>query len=346
MRHAVWSVVVVGLLGLVLGSVGAASADEPSLRSLADARSLLIGSAVDTTVLANSPEYAAVLASQFSSVTPENVMKWQLVEPVRGGFNYAAADRLVAFADAHNQLVRGHTLVWHNQLPAWVSASTFSSAELAAILEQHITEEAGHFSGHIYAWDVVNEAFNDDGTWRDSIWYRAMGPGYVAQALQWARAADPAARLYINDYNTEGIGPKSNALYALVQDLQAQQVPVDGVGFQAHLSTQSAFPTDFGANLQRFADLGVDVAVTEADIRVPLPATDARLNDQADYFRQLLRGCLGVERCTSFTVWGFTDAHSWVPSVFAGQGAATPFAEDLQPKPAYFALRDTLSQTQ
>jgi endo-1,4-beta-xylanase len=345
-RYAVFRVLLVGLLGFVLVPVGAATADEPSLRSLADTRSRLIGSAVDTTVLATSPGYSDVLANQFSSVTPENVMKWQLVEPVRGVFDYAAADRLVAFAGAHNQLVRGHTLVWHNQLPHWISEDAFNSDELAAILEQHVTQEAEHFRGHIYAWDVVNEPFNDDGTWRDSIWYRALGPDYVAQALQWARAADPAAKLYINDYNTEASGPKSDALYALVQDLQAQQVPIDGVGFQAHLSTQNAFPPDLSANLQRFADLGIDVAITEADVRVLLPVTDAKLNDQANYFRQLLRSCLSVDRCVSFTVWGFTDAHSWVPSVFAGQGAATPYAEDLQPKPAYIALRDSLVQAQ
>ena len=338
MRHGPWRVLLIGMF-----VVTSAAADEPSLRSLAEARSSMFGTAVDTTVLANSPAYAAVLANQFSSVTPENVMKWQTGRASARRLRLRRGGSARRVRRAHNQRVRGHTLVWHNQLPAWVTAGDFSSDELAAILEQHITQEAAHFRGHIYAWDVVNEPFNDDGTWRDTIWYRAMGPTYVAQALQWADAADPAARLYLNDYNTEAIGPKSNAMYALVQDLQAQQVPLDGVGFQAHLSTQYAFPTDFGANLQRFADLGVDVAVTEADIRVPLPVTDARLNDQADYFSQLLRSCLSVQRCVSFTLWGFTDAHSWVPGVFAGQGAATPYAEDLQPKPAYFALRDALN---
>jgi endo-1,4-beta-xylanase len=336
--------VVVALFALVLGTVGPTHADGPSLRDLADARARLIGSAVDTTVLANSPDYAAVLASQFSSVTPENVMKWQRIEPVRGVFDYAAADRLVAFAEAHNQRVRGHTLVWHNQLPAWVSADVFSTDELAAILQDHVTQEADHFRGHIAAWDVVNEAFNDTGTWRDSIWYRALGPDYVALALRAARAADPDARLYINDYNIEAPGPKSDALYKLVQDLHAQGVPVDGVGFQAHLSTQSVFPPNLTANLQRFADLGLEVAITEADVRVPLPVTDARLSTQADYFRQLLQSCWAVDRCVSFTVWGFTDGHSWVARAFPGQGAATPYDAELNPKPAYFALLDSLRQ--
>jgi endo-1,4-beta-xylanase len=342
MRHAALALTTLVLPGLL--SVSPAAAQDPSLRTLADGRSKLIGTAVDTTVLAGSPEYAAVVASQFSSVTPENVMKWQLVEPTRGKFDYAAADRLVAFAADHNQLVRGHTLVWHNQLPPWLTEDAFSSDELSALLHEHITQELDHFRGHIYAWDVVNEPFNDDGTWRDSIWYRAMGPDYVARALQWARAADPDTRLYINDYNTEAIGPTSDATYALVQDLLARQVPLDGVGFQAHLSTQYGFPSTFSANLQRFADLGLDVAVTEADVRVPLPPSDAKLSAQADYFRQILQACLAVERCVSFTVWGFTDAHSWVPTTFAGQGAATLYAEDLRPKPAYFGLRDALIQ--
>jgi endo-1,4-beta-xylanase len=346
MRHARVQLVLLAMLALGLTAMTPPARDIPSLRSLADAHSRLIGSAVNTTVLASSPAYAAVLASQFSTVTPENVMKWQLVEPERGAFDYAAADRLVVFAEAHAQVVRGHTLVWHNQLPRWVTDSGFSAEDLAAVLQEHITQEMDHFRGRIYAWDVINEPFNDNGTWRDSIWYRGMGPQYIAQALQWARAADPDARLYINDYNTEAIGPKSDAMYTLVQDLLARQVPIDGVGFQAHLSTQYAFPANFSANLQRFADLGLDVAVTEADVRMPLPATETKLGKQAEYYRQLLQSCLSVDRCASFSIWGFTDAHSWVPTAFVGQGAATPYAEDMQPKPAYFALRDALLQPQ
>jgi len=292
-------------------------------------------------VLANDAAYAALLGQEFSMVTPENSMKWQPLEPQPGQLDFRAADALVAFAQAHDQRIRGHTLVWHNQLPPWLvpTSATLDDAALAALLQQHIAAEVGHFRGAVYAWDVVNEPFNDDGSWRPSLWYTRLGRDYVAQALSWAHAADPDAKLYINDYNIEALGPKSDALYALVAELQARGVPLDGVGVQAHLASQYPFPATLEANLQRFADLGLDVAITEADVRLPLPADAAALAQQAAYFGRLGRACASQPRCVSFSVWGFTDAHSWVPGTFAGQGAATPFDASLQPKPAYAALQ-------
>jgi endo-1,4-beta-xylanase len=196
----------------------------------------------------------------------------------------------------------------------------------------------------VYAWDVVNEAFNEDGTLRPTIWLDQLGPGYIAKAFRWAHEADPRAKLYYNDYNLESIGPKSDAALALVQSLRRSGVPIDGVGFQGHLDIQYPFPDTFAANLKRFAAAGVDVAVTEADVRMFVPPDDGKLATQADYFTGMLDGCLAVRRCVSFTVWGFDDGHSWVPSVFAGEGAATPFDESYRPKPAYFALRDHLAR--
>ena len=315
------------------------------LRDLAQAQHKLIGSAVDTSVLASDAAYRAVLAREFSSVTPENVMKWQLVEPQRGVFDYTAADSLVQFAREHDQVVRGHTLVWHNQVPGWLTEAAFTTPELADILHEHILQEVAHFRGKINAWDVVNEPFNDDGTWRDTIWLRALGPDYVGLAFRWAQAADPQAWLYLNDFNVESIGPKSDAMYALVQDLLARGTPVHGVGLQAHLAIELEFPSTLRQNLERFAALGVHVAITEADVRIPLPPTPAKLAIQAEYFARLLQACLEVRQCVSFTVWGFTDAHSWVPRAFAGQGAGTPFDEQLQPKPAYVALSVVLRAT-
>ena len=314
----------------------------PPLRTLSTPLDKFIGTAVNTSVLAADPKYATLVGDEFSSVTPENVMKWQLVEPRRGDFSYAAADGLVQFASDHGQSVRGHTLVWHNQLPTWLTTGSFSDSELADILHAHVTDEVTHFRGQIYAWDVVNEPFNDDGSWRNSLWFKAIGPDYVARALTWAHEADPDARLYINDYNVESINPKSDALYALAQDLLVHGVPLQGIGIQGHLSLQSPFPTTLEQNLQRFADLGLDVAITEADVRTPVPVGQADLTKQAEYFAQMLSACVDVDRCVSFTVWGFTDAHSWVPSAFAGQGAATLLDEQLQPKPAYRALMEIL----
>ncbi|TRV78239.1 endo-1,4-beta-xylanase [Streptomyces sp. 130] len=301
-----------------------------------------IGTAVDMAALADDAPYRAKAASEFSSVTPENVMKWEVVEPNRGQYDWKEADKLVDFARANGQLVRGHTLLWHNQLPAWLTTGDFTADELRAILRKHITDEARHFKGRIWQWDVVNEAFNDDGTLRDSIWLRKLGPGYIADAFRWAHAADPKAKLYINDYNIEGVNAKSTALYDLVVKLREQHVPIDGVGIQGHLSVQYNAPHDIAENMKRFDALGLETAITEADVRVPMPSDSTKQEAQAEGYDVLLRGCLLTRKCTDFTVWGFTDKYSWVPDTFEGEGAANLFDEDYRPKPAYSALRDDL----
>ncbi|WP_426623003.1 endo-1,4-beta-xylanase [Leifsonia sp. McL0607] len=320
------------------------SASSDSLRSLASRVGLRVGTAVNTDALASNSDYRSIAATQFSSVTPENVMKWESVEPTQGTYDWTAADELVAFAQQNGQLVRGHTLVWHNQLPAWLTAAAPSMTpdQLRAILKKHITDEVTHFRGKIWQWDVVNEAFNDDGTLRNTIWLQKLGPGYIADAFRWAHAADPKALLFYNDYNIEYTGPKSNAVYSLVQQLKAQGVPIDGVGFQTHLDTQYGLP-DLQNNLQRFAGLGLKVAETEVDVRTTLPVTAVEQNAQVAAYTSTMQACLAVRACISYTVWGFGDGYSWVPAVFPGEGAADIYDENLQPKPEYTALQQTLA---
>lgn len=189
-------------------------------------------------------------------------MKWDATEPARGQFSYTKGDAVVDFAGRHGQSVRGHTLVWHNQLPGWVSS--LPADQTRSAMETHIANVAGHYQGEVYAWDVVNEPFNEDGTFRSSPFHAAMGKDYITYALRAAKAADPDAKLYLNDYNIEGFGAKSDAMYDLVRELKAQGVPLDGVGFQAHLAVQYGFPDRMQENLQRFADLGLDVAIDRA----------------------------------------------------------------------------------
>jgi len=276
-------------------------------------------------------------------VTPENVMKWEVVEPKRGQYDFSAADTLVRFARAHGQKVRGHNLVWHNQLPAWLTSGTWTPAQLRAILKQHIFTEAGHFRGQIWAWDVVNEAIDDTGNLRDDIWSRALGESYIADAFRWAHQADPKAILFYNDYNIESFGKKSDAVYDLIKRLRAQGVPIQAVGFQGHLDTQYPFPNDMLQNMRRFAALGLDTAVTEADVRSVLPIEPAEVNAQAQGFSLMLQSCLLVRSCISYTLWGFTDKYNWVPGVFKGEGYATPFDENFNPKPAYDTMRRDLA---
>jgi endo-1,4-beta-xylanase len=238
--------------------------------------------------------------------------------------------------------------VWHNQLPAWLNAAApgMTSDELRETLRQHILTEAGHFRGQLYAWDVVNEAVNDDaaGSLRDTIWLQKLGPGYIADALRWAHQADPHAKLYLNDYNIEWIGPKSDAYYNLARQLLADGVPLDGIGIQAHLGIQFGFPDTLAENIKRFTDLGLEVAITELDVRMILPADETKLATQADYYRRVVSACLTQRRCVGVTVWGFTDKYSWVPGFFTGQGAACLFDEEFNKKPAYFAVLDELAK--
>jgi endo-1,4-beta-xylanase len=327
-----------------------ASTSHRPLRALAAADGRYVGTAIDARLLPGStraePVYSATEAAQFSAVTPENEMKWASVEPAAGQFNWGPADQIVAFAGAHNERVRAHNLVWNRQLPAWLTRGNVTSAQLREILRQHIFTEAGHFKGKVYAWDVVNEPFNGDGTPLQDIWYKAFnGVGYIAAALRWAHQADPHARLYINDYNVEGRNAKSDALYAMVKTFKEQGVPISGVGLESHFSLNE-LPTDILANMQRFTALHVNVAVTELDVRIHLTAgaaTPADLASQAANYATVVNDCLAVRGCVGVTVWGFTDRHSWIPGFLTGQGAGTLYDRRYNPKPAYFAVQAALA---
>lgn len=311
---------------------------DPPLRELADKLGIHIGSAVSADALSSDAWYAQILGQQFSAITPENEMKWVSVEGQQGVYTFGPADAEVQFAEQHHQLVRGHNLVWFRQLPGWLTEGPFTNAQLADILKQHILTEAGHFRGKIWQWDVVNEPFEEDGTLRSTIWLNALGPDYIADALRWTHEADPQAALFLNDYNIEGIGPKSDALYALVKNLKAEGVPLDGIGFETHLDLQYNIPPMIQENFQRFAALGLQIAITEMDVRMTLPATSETLAAQANVYAQLLQDCLAVRQCVDFTVWEYTDKYSWVPEFFTGEGAADIYDENLAPKPAYTAL--------
>jgi endo-1,4-beta-xylanase len=321
---------------LLLTWASAAEAGEVTLGSAAATSGRYFGGALDPDALDEKP-YRDLAATQLTCVTPENAMKWESVEAMRGQFRWKGGDAVVAFAKANGQRVRGHTLVWHSQLPLWLTQGQFSPQELRDLMVAHIETEAGRYRGTIYAWDVVNEPFANDGEWRKSIWYDAMGPDYVAIALKAARAADPDAKLYINDYGVETAGPKMRALHDLVASLKRDGVPIDGVGLQSHFVAGSA-PADLPAVMADFAALGVDVAVTELDLRIRLPASKHSLQTQAGEYGSVVRACRETPRCVGVTTWGVTDDRSWIPSFFSGYGAALPFDKAGQPKPADAAM--------
>jgi endo-1,4-beta-xylanase len=349
------------------GTVSASAASHPfrppadSLRALAAPSGLRIGAGVVPSDL-NTDPYRQISADQFSSLTPGNEMKWQVVEPTRGTYDWSAADNLVKFAAQHGQLVRGHTLAWHNQLPDWlttgVSNGTISNDELRSLLHKHITDEVTHFRGRIWQWDVANEFFTDSNPSTlnpNDFWVSHLGAGILADAFRWAHRADPHALLFYNDYNIageDGSNAKSDAVYAWVQQMRAQGVPVQGIGDQGHLDTQYGFPTQMTADLQRFGNLGLRVAITEADVRTFVDnATDQVPTDHLAVFAQpyeflgMLRACLAVPQCISYTIWGISDANSWIPDWFKGEGYALLYDVHVQPKPVFTDMQQELALT-
>jgi endo-1,4-beta-xylanase len=246
--------------------------------------------------------YTSILDREFNSVTPENEMKWDATEPSRGSFNFGAADRIVNRAQARGQRLRGHTLVWHQQLPDWVK-SIRDANTLRGVMNNHITTVMNRYKGRIHSWDVVNEAFADGGSGqlRGSVFRDVLGNGFIEQAFRTARTADPSAKLCYNDYNIENWSDaKTQGVYRLVRDFKARGVPIDCVGLQAHFGTGGP-PASFQTTLSNFAALGVDVQVTELDIAQAPPAA----------YANTVRACLNVGRCTGITVWGIRDSDSW-----------------------------------
>ena len=330
-----------------------------TLRGLAEKIGLRVGTAVTPQDL-NTPQYTAILEEQFSAVTPANEMKWQVVEPQPGVFDWSGADRLVRFAEAHGQRVRGHTLLWHNQLPTWlttgVANGTISKSQLLSLLEQHIFTEVGRYQGRIWQWDVANEFFlgaNPSGINPNDFWVSNLGAGVIPQAFQWAHEADPHALLFYNDYNIageDGTNAKSDAVYAWLQQMLEQGVPIHGVGDQGHLDTQFDFSGILMTeDLQRYASLGLKVAITEADVRTfvnnatqQVPTDPLAPFAQAYLFSQMMLAVLAVPQAISFTVWGFVDTDSWVPGAFPGEGYATLYDVNAQPKLAFYNLLEDL----
>ncbi|GAB7041976.1 MULTISPECIES: endo-1,4-beta-xylanase [Catenuloplanes] len=303
-----------------------------TLQSLAAAKGKTVGFALTSSYL-SEPAYKNIADTEFNLVVAENAMKWSETEPSRNSFSYAAGDAVADYAASGGKELYGHTLVWHQQYPGWVDGIS-SGTDLLAAMRNHITNVAGHYAGQVVAWDVVNEAFEDNGSRRQSIFQQRIGNSYIEEAFRAARAADPAAKLCINDYSTDAINAKSTAIYNLVQDFKARGVPIDCVGFQAHLILGQV-PSDLQANLQRFANLGVDVRITELDVRLPTPADASELATQRSDYQKVFTACTNVARCTGVTVWGITDRYSWVPDVFPGYGAALIWDDNYARKPAY-----------
>ncbi|MEW2306614.1 endo-1,4-beta-xylanase [Streptomyces sp. NPDC006655] len=324
------------LLALVVGVLAAATAlaappsahaAETTLGAAAAQSGRYFGTAIASGRLGDSA-YTTIASREFNMVTAENEMKIDATEPQRGQFNFTAGDRVYNWAVQNGKKVRGHTLAWHSQQPGWMQSLSGSSLRQAMI--DHINGVMAHYKGKIAQWDVVNEAFADDGSGgrRDSNLQRT-GNDWIEVAFRTARAADPAAKLCYNDYNIENwTWAKTQGVYNMVRDFKQRGVPIDCVGFQSHFNSGSPYNSNFRTTLQNFAALGVDVAITELDIQGASSTTYANVTND----------CLAVPRCLGITVWGVRDSDSWrsgdTPLLFNGDGSK---------KPAYTAVLNALN---
>ena len=311
---------------------------------------------------------AALVATQFNTITPENVLKWEHVHPAPGRFNFGPSDAYVAFGERNQMFIVGHTLVWHSQTPRWVfqdsTGAPLGRDSLLARMREHIHTVVGRYKGRIKGWDVVNEALDDDGSLRDSPWRRIIGDDYVAKAFEFAREADPNVELYYNDYSLEN-APKRNGAVALIRSLQAQGIKVSGIGLQGHNKMDWPTLAQQDSTLAAFAALGINVMITELDVDV-LPSSENRnadvgltiearpeLNPYPGSLPDSVQTALATryadlfsvyaryrDAITRVTFWGVTDADSWLNNWPIRGRTSYPllFDREGRPKPAFEAL--------
>ena len=345
-------IVISTLIGLLLvlstmpASISTADSSWQSLRELANGKGIKIGSAVALSPLLNDSNYSGILADEFNILTPENMLKFSFIQPEQGKYDFTYSDAIVEFAEANNMEVRGHCLVWHKQLPEWLTEGDWTRNELLSILYNYITTVVKHYKGRIQYWDVVNEAITSEGTYRDSIWYRIIGPSYISYAFKWANQADPDALLFYNDYYAEGLNTKSNFIYDSINYLKnSLNTPIHGIGFQMHISSiYQPSTSELTANMERLAKIGLDIHITEMDVAIDGEVTQEKLDAQADIYRTIFETCLENNACKVFVMWGFTDRYSYFndSESHSDTGAALIFDESYQSKPAYNALVESL----
>ena len=326
-----------------------------------------IGAAVDAqSYMTHGP----ILKAHFNSIVPENDMKFNALEPNEGAFTYTTADKIVDFAISNGMMVRGHTLVWHSQNPAWLFTGATKDTLLAR-MKNHIKNVVQHYKGKVYAWDVVNEAIMEDGSYRTgsgdddkkSRWYEIIGPSYIAEAFRAAHEADPTAKLFYNDFY-DYVPAKHQGIYTMLKALLADGVPVHGVGMQCHLNIEPSTKTDNQGyhqsveNLEKaillYSSLGLEVQVTELDLSLYIPGvtytqdtfytaatfTEALQIKQASRYQaffELFRRHRNV--ITNVTFWGIADDNTWL-SEFSSGRKDFPLLFDTahKPKKAYDAV--------
>ena len=362
---------------LVFFITGCSNKQEPDTPALKDVFKdyYLIGTAMNVNQVAGKDEKSVeLILKHFNSITPENMMKWEKIHPEPGAFNFEPADSLVAFGQKNNMFIVGHTLVWHSQTPGWVfQNSDGSPATRDTLLERmkkHIFAVAGRYKGKVGGWDVVNEAINDDGSFRESPWYNIIGEDFLAKAFEWAHEADPDAELYYNDYNMWHAG-KRDAVVKLVKNLQKEGIQIDGIGLQGHWGLDYPPMDEVEEAMQAYAELGVKIMITELDMDVlPMPegvagaeiSQNVEMNKKLNPYPDGLPDSMKVVQSDRFAeyfnlfnkfrsslsrvaFWGVQDRYSWRNYWPVPGRTAYPllFDRNYQPKPAFNAVIKTVT---
>jgi endo-1,4-beta-xylanase len=329
----------------------------------------VVGAAINANQIAGKDARGdAIITQQFNSISPENVMKWEVIHPRPDVYDFTLADKYVEFGLKNHMFIVGHNLCWHSQTPDWVfkdeKGNPLTREALLQRLRDHIQTVVGRYKGKIESWDVVNEALNEDGTLRQSLWMKIIGEDYIVKAFQYAHEADPKVQLNYNDYNLETPAKRKGAI-ALVKRLQAAGVPIAVVGDQAHLHLDGASTADEEATITDLATVGVKVAITELDIDV-LPSAwrntadvslkveeTANLNPYSNGLPDNIQQALTKRYADLFalywkhrdvvirvTLWGVTDAQSWLNNWPIKGRTSYPllFDRNGQAKPAFQAV--------
>lgn len=313
------------------------------LKNLALKKGIDIGVAVNNGYL-NDKNYRKIIINEFNVITTEYELNFLPVHPIRGKDNFKLADKVVSFARKNKIKVRGHPLVWHHKvaLPNWIIKGKFTKEEFIEILGNHIKTVVGRYKGKITDWTVVNEAIDDNNKLRKGIWLKNIGPDYIEMAFHFAHEANPKAKLYYNDYNIDDLNKKSDAVYRLIKKLLRKGVPIHGIGLQMHLLEEIPLnPENVEKNIRRFKKLGLEVSITEMDVRIKKPITHSKIENQAIVYHDMLKAALKT-KCNAFILWGVSDANSWIPHWYKNYDAALIFDKKYKPKPAYEKLKEAL----
>lgn len=353
-------------------TVSAVNVDETTVNRLADfADGYFVGAALPAGDASNSvlgrEDLQEIVVQHFSQITAENIMKPEFLQPSEGEFFYDDADDLIGFAENNGITVHGHTLVWHKRIADFMENCS-GEVECSGYLTDHITNIVGNYKGRITSWDVVNEAFTDDfgtdSTYRNidtsetngvfgSVWYREIGKDYIPLAFTTAHAADPDAELYYNDYNLEDNNTKVTAVLTMVNELIDDNIPIDGIGFQMHISLTEPLIEDIKAALTLATATGLKIKITEIDIRTNSNGSyDSYTNEVAQLLKERYQSIVSTylevvpkEQIGGISFWGVSDADSWIPDFYGYPDWPLLFDDELNPKEAIIGVASAMSNS-